>query len=146
MKIFKKIINASCLGIAIGVILSVIFSSILGQGEYMPSTPTFMELFTTPVRAMASSIILWALMGNVFYFSESIFKQEQWSLLKMSLLHYLVTLICFFPLAYLAGWFPHNILWIASFLLMYTGIYLIIYLGNYLSTWLEIKKINQKVK
>lgn len=112
----------------------------------MPSTPTFMELFTTPVRAMLSSIILWALMGNVFYFSELIFTQERWSLLKMSLLHYLVTLICFFPLAYLAGWFPHNILWIAGFLLIYTGIYLIIYLGNYLSTWLEIRKINRKIK
>ncbi|WP_304651869.1 DUF3021 domain-containing protein [uncultured Ligilactobacillus sp.] len=146
MKIFKKIISASCSGIAIGVILSVIFSSIFGQGGYMPSTPTFMELFSTPVKAMTSSIILWALMGNVFYFSESIFAQERWSLLKMSLLHYLVTLICFFPLAYLAGWFPHNILWIAGFLLIYTGVYLIIYLGSYLSTWLEIKKINQKIK
>lgn len=58
MKIFKKMINASCSGIAIGVILSVIFSSIFGQGEYTPSTPTFMELFTTPVRAMLSSIIV----------------------------------------------------------------------------------------
>ena len=146
MKIFKKMINASCSGIAIGVILSVIFSSIFGQGEYTPSTPTFMELFTTPVRAMLSSIILWALMGNVFYFSKLIFTQERWSLLKMSLLHYLVTLICFFPLAYLAGWFPHNILWIAGFFFFFTGIYLIIYLGNYLSTWLEIKKINRKIK
>ena len=146
MKIFKKMINASCSGIAIGVILSVIFFIFFVQGEYTPSTPTFMELFTTPVRAMLSSIILWALMGNVFYFSKLIFTQERWSLLKMSLLHYLVTLICFFPLAYLAGWFPHNILWIAGFLLIYTGIYLIIYLGNYLSTWLEIKKINRKIK
>ncbi|MEY8736502.1 DUF3021 domain-containing protein [Lactobacillus sp. AN1001] len=146
MKIFKKIINAGCSGIAVGVILSVIFSSFFGQGEYMPSTPNFMELFTTPIKAMTSSIILWALMGNVFYFSKLIFTQGCWSLLKMTLLHYLVTLICFFPLAYLASWFPHDTLWIAGFLLIYTGVYLIIYLGNYLSTWLEIKKINQKIK
>ena len=70
MKIFKKMINASCSGIAIGVILSVIFSSIFGQGEYTPSTPTFMELFTTPVRAMLSSIILWALMLSLIHISE----------------------------------------------------------------------------
>lgn len=145
-KIMHELMVALMIGITIGVILSVVFSGIFGQGDYAPSTPSFMAQFETSLEAMITSIILWALMGIGFYFTAKIFNQEKWSLLKMSLTHYLVTLCFFFPLAYLAGWFPHELKASVSFLVTYTCIYLVIYLINYISAWLEIKRINQKVK
>lgn len=145
-KIVQELIAALTIGITIGVILSVIFSGIFGGGDYLPSTPRFMAQFETSLEAMITSIVLWALMGIVFYFAAKIFKQEQWGLFKMSVTHYLATLVFFFPLAYLAGWFPHDLKASIVFLVIYTCIYLVIYLINFISAWLEIKRINQKVK
>lgn len=145
-KIIHEVIAALTIGITIGVILSVVFSGIFGQGVYAPSTPRFMAQFKTSLGAMIASIVLWALMGIVFYFTAKIFKQEKWGLLKMSFTHYLVTLFFFFPLAYLAGWFPHDLKASTGFLVTYTCIYLAIYLINFISAWIEVKRINQKVK
>ena len=144
--IIKKSVGGFCIGVTLGVIISLVFAKLWANGGYVPSTPTFMAQYATEWSAMLVSVILWGGMGIVFTLTSMVFERETWSLLKMTATHYLVTLVLFFPLAYLAGWFPHTSAASFGFFLIYTLTYVVIYLLNYLVIWLDVRKINKKIK
>ena len=95
---------------------------------------------------MTVSVILWALMGLVFGFGSFVFAIRQWSLLKKTIVSFIIYYIGFTPLAFLAGWFSLNIV---NFMI-FTGLFILIYV----TIWFirsyqvirEIREINNKIK
>ena len=150
MKNIKKFINYtfrfSAEGTLYGLIVSLFYNFSNKNSVYYPSDPSFTTKFATPLNAMTVSVIFWALMGLVFGFGSFVFAIRQWSLLKKTIVSFIIYYIGFTPLAFLAGWFSLNIV---NFMI-FTGLFILIYV----TIWFirsyqvirEIREINNKIK
>ncbi|MEW4354752.1 DUF3021 domain-containing protein [Streptococcus pneumoniae] len=146
----QKLFHDALVGIFIGLILSIFFS--LGNSEfYYPLSPFsqigafFMIHQIHPALVLLYSMACWALIGILFSFSSRIF-EKNWSLLKMSLTHYGITLLGFFPIATLAGWFTIRGKDIIGLILIFTLIYILIWCTSYFIEYRKVKAINQQLK
>ena len=146
VKQIKKMIGAASSGIVIGLVLSVLFSSVRSGANYYPSTPTFMNRFDTQVEAMIVSILIWGVLGVISYLSSLIFERVEGSLTKLTILNFLATYLSITPLSYLAGWFPLKTEFLFSYTFLYVIIYCTIWLITYFQTKRELSQMNDLLK
>lgn len=137
----KRLIIGSMMGISMGVTISIIFSLIFAHTEYQPVSPnsTMGAIYSNnlnEIQIMIVAVVIWSLIGIMFSFGSLIFTHLKFSIVKLTLMHFLLMLIIMFPLAILAGWFPLNLSSISTFIMIFIVIYFII--------WLIIKKHNQQ--
>ncbi len=142
----KKYILSASLGVSIGTIISIITSSIFGQGTYLPLNPLstmgpyYVEHFNQPT-VMLICVLTWASIGILFQLADKIFEQD-WSLLRMTATHFCITALGFTPLGILAGWFPLNLGSLLLFWLIFVLLYALLFFLNYRKMERYIKDIN----
>lgn len=142
----KKYILSASLGVSIGTIISIITSSIFGQGTYLPLNPLstmgayYVEHFNQPT-VMLICVLTWASIGILFQLADKIFEQD-WSLLRMTATHFCITALGFTPLGILAGWFPLNLGSLLLFWLIFVLLYALLFFQNYRKMERYIKDIN----
>ena len=142
----KKNILSASLGVSIGTIISIITSSIFGQGTYLPLNPLstmgayYVEHFNQPT-VMLICVLTWASIGILFQLADKIFEQD-WSLLRMTATHFCITALGFTPLGILAGWFPLNLGSLLLFWLIFVLLYALLFFLNYRKMERYIKDIN----
>ncbi|CAM3100834.1 DUF3021 domain-containing protein [Staphylococcus argensis] len=144
----RGILRSSMLGIMIGLGLSLIFSFIFGHDHYYPQSPvsTMGQIYYAHLNEpmiMLISIILWALVGILFFVGGLLYERTEWSLWKITIVHFILMLGGFFPLAILAGWFPLKVAPIVSFVVLYIIIYSIIWLIQYQRNKKYVAEINR---
>lgn len=144
-KIMRHAIAGFPIGMIIGLILSIIFSYAYGLTEYFPAPPRFMDQFDSSLNAFVSSIFIWALIGAVFSSTSLIFTGTDWSITKMSIVHFLVTYSLFFPLSLVARWYPLSIVGVLIFTLYYILIYVMMWTIFMIKAKSDIKKINHQL-
>ncbi|HAT54351.1 MAG TPA: DUF3021 domain-containing protein [Lactobacillus sp.] len=144
-KIVHYLTQGATIGIAVGFLISLVFSFIYQSKDYAPSAPIFMAHFSSSTIATAVSGLLWALIGCVFGVSSLVFEQDQWSITKQTVVHFLITYIGFTPLAILCGWFPLNFFWLLFFTITFIIIYVIIWAISMISARREIQAFNAKL-
>ncbi|ANZ58383.1 hypothetical protein BGL34_00185 [Fructilactobacillus lindneri] len=146
MGIFKRILCGAGFGTFFGFWNAVFFSWIYHSTEFIPSTPIFMQHFTSNLTATIVSGLLWMIIGMVFSFSGLIFRKDNWSITKKTIVHFCVTYTLFLPLAVLCGWFKIGF-WN---LILFTMIFIIIYIFIWISSMIEARQnvllVNQKLK
>ena len=145
-KIIHYIIRFSVEGTFIGLVVSIFLNYSSKSSAYYPSNPSFTTKFATPLDAMTVSVILWALMGLVFGFGSFVFAISQWSLLKKTIVSFIIYYIGFTPLAFLAGWFTLNIVNFMIFTELFILIYVTIWFIRSYQVIREIREINNKIK
>lgn len=141
-KLLKGLFSSMSIGITIGLVSSTIFSYIYNTSYLYPSSPSFIEHFSTSLNATTASIMLWGLMGVLFYIASLIFENDKLSITKQTIYHFLATYTGYTFLAILAGWFPLNTLWLIIYTVIYLIIYLIIWLSSMHSARVLVDKIN----
>lgn len=140
----KKIINSVLIGIGIGTLIALFFSALNNADTFYISNPKFLEKFDNKLLASTVTISLYALLGLLSYLSSKIFEIKSFSLIKKTIIHYMVLLICIFIIGYIFSW--HTLKDSLKFLIIYTIIYIFIWTINYILIKIEIKKINNKLK
>ena len=142
----KKYILSASFGVSIGTIISIITSSIFGQGTYLPLNPLstmvayYVEHFNQPT-VMLICVLTWASIGILFQLADKIFEQD-WSLLRMTATHFSITALGLTPLGILAGWFPLNLGSLLLFWLIFVLVYALLFFLNYRKMERYIKDIN----
>ena len=142
----KKYILSASLGVSIGTIISIITSSIFGQGTYLPLNPLstmgayYVEHFNQPT-VMLICVLTWASIGILFQLADKIFEQD-WSLLRMTATHFCITALGFTPLGIVAGWFPVKLGALLLFWLIFVLLYALLFFLNYRKMERYIKDIN----
>ena len=142
----KKYILSASLGVSIGTIISIITSSIFGQGTYLPLNPLstmgayYVEHFNQPT-VMLICVLTWASIGILFQLADKIFEQD-WSLLRMTATHFCITALGLTALGILAGWFPLNLGSLLLFWLIFVLLYALLFFLNYRKMERYIKDIN----
>lgn len=145
----KKYVTSATLGITIGTSLAIFFSALFAEGDFTPVNPYswaggFYMQHLTAWQTMLVAVLIWAAIGILFQAADVIFSKD-WSLLKMSLTHFVVTATGFTILGILAGWMPLNLRNLLFFWGIYVLIYAIIYLINYRQMKASIEAINQSL-
>ncbi|BDR57827.1 DUF3021 domain-containing protein [Xylocopilactobacillus apicola] len=135
----KRIIKSSLAGVAVGFLIALLFSWVNSGGKFLASKPQFNARFSSNLTAVTVSAGIWALMGAIFGASYLIFEQEKWSITRQTVIHFLVTIVFFLPLAIFAGWFPFTAGGIISAVVEFVIIYSLIW-------WWQMERAKKKIK
>lgn len=146
----KKNLLSGSLGVTIGMLISLIISGLFSQGHYYPLNPSsdmgiYYYQHFNPVTVMAISVVIWFTIGVFFQALDKILNQD-WSLLRMSVTHFILSTLGFSLLAILAGWFPLNLANLLVFWIIYLVIYAIIYWRNYQQMNQQVQAVNQSLE
>lgn len=110
------------IGLAISTMISIVISLIIHDGTYYPVVPELAIDFGTELNAVLIQAIFSMLYGAAFG-GASVIWDTDWSLLKMTVIHFIICSFATFPIAYLLKWMDHSIVGI----LQYFGIFFVIY-------------------
>ncbi|MED1862238.1 DUF3021 domain-containing protein [Fictibacillus nanhaiensis] len=117
----KRFINNLVIGLSFG---GIIFFIALTSYMLLEIEITLKELWLNFLGSL--------LVGIYFSTASVIFDIEKWSTLKQTIIHFLISLAFFFPVAILAKWVPIEpsplIICFTGFVIIYSFIYLIFYI------------------
>ncbi|HFI0854219.1 TPA: DUF3021 domain-containing protein [Streptococcus suis] len=143
----KKYLLSASMGVTIGSLISIIMAGLFGGSYYLPVNPhstmgaIYLARFSQPM-VMLISVLIWGAIGVLFQAADKIFEQD-WSLMRMTATHFLVTVIGFTPLAILAGWFPVHLAGLLFFWLLFILIYALLFFINYKKMEASVQAINR---
>jgi len=142
-KILHSLITGTITGTFIGVILSVLFSFVYSNEYYWPAPPKFMAYFSNETSAMLAAILIWSAMGIIFSLTGLIYSETDWSITKMTLIHFCISYLAFLPLAVLIGWVSLKAIVLLSFTTIFLFIYITIWFISMLKAKKEIEALNR---
>jgi len=122
-------------GIAISTAITIIISFAIGKGEYLAVVPELAADLGTEINAVLIQALCSMLYGAAFA-GASVLWDSDWSLTKMTVVHFLICSAATFPIAYLMRWMEHTV----GGALRYFGIFLLIYLIMWVSQYVKMKK------
>ena len=144
-KLIKLAVQGFPIGISIGLIYSILICYMIGINEYSPAPPIFTDQFSSSLNAMVVPVVIWGLIGTLFSSASLIFTDTDWSITKMTIIHFIVTYLLFLPLSIVAKWYRLTF----SNLLLFTAIFIVMYalywMVGMLKTKKKIEEINAKL-
>ncbi|MDE7337171.1 MAG: DUF3021 domain-containing protein [Clostridia bacterium] len=142
----KQLILRSLLGAPIGLavttVITIIISLCTGHGEYYPAPHELIDLFGSPMKAVLLQTVCALIYGAIWGGASVIWRMEEWSLLKQTLIHLAIILPTSLAISLLLYWMPRHIYGALSFCAMFIGIYVVIWFSMYMSIRNKIKKLN----
>ena len=147
----KKLILRSLIGAPIGVtislIITIIFSLCLGNGEFFPAPHELIAWCAgNETTAVIVQLFCSLLVGAAFGASSVVWEIEKWSLLKQTLVHLAIVIVPFFGVGYIMNWMPHYLLGALGYIVGFILVYLIIWCSIYFSIKAKIKKMNKQLQ
>lgn len=108
----KRLMTTALIGFAYGVVLVNIFTLLinyLAQGEWLLCMP---ELTNSMGRYKAAILqtVLGGLFGMVSYGGSCVFEIEKWSLLRATVVHYLMILITYLLIGRVLYWYSFEVI------------------------------------
>lgn len=135
-EILKRCLFGAPIGLAISTVITILISLFIGDGTFYAVVPAFARDMGSEINAVLLQAGLSMIYGVAWAGASVIWDAEKWSLLKMTLVHLLVTSVASFPIAYFARWMPHS----TTGILLYIGIFIAIYIGVWLGQYGGMKK------
>ena len=145
-ELLKRMLFGAPLGLAISTVITIAISLTVGDGQYYAVVPSLARDMGGEINAVLLQAGLSMVYGAAWAGASVIWDAEKWSLLKMTLVHLIVTSLATFPIAYFARWMPHS----TTGILIYIGIFVAIYAAIWFSQYTAMKKriaaMNEKLQ
>ena len=145
-KITERAICGFFIGIAIGQIISIIISMMLGTGEYVLCAPEFVAIMKNEVTAAAIQTLLCGIMGAGFAAASIIWEIDNLSIAAQSGICLGIYALIMFPIAYITNWMEHSLTGFISYAVMFFSIFIIIWISQYMIWKKKLKAINRKIQ
>ena len=125
--------------------------SLLGLGFTAIITFAFLTVMTVqdievPVSIIWKNMLGSMVMGIYFGCASLIFDREKWSPLKRTVIHFLLSVIVWLPLAIWMGWVPFEFLTILIGIVTFIIAYLLFWYGSYLYFKKIENEMNHSIK
>lgn len=146
MKLLQRCLVGAPIGLLVCQMISIVISVIIHDGTYYAVVPELIPICKSEVNAVIVQTVCALLYGSVWAGSSVIWEIDEWSLLKQSSIHFLITSIVTFPVAYMTRWMQHTISGIVSYFGIFVTIYVFIWITQYFSMKSKIAQLNSKVK
>lgn len=145
----KKVIMRALMGAPVGFMIStaitVVFSLIYGDGSYYPVMPELIEDCGNEINAVVIQAVSAMICGAAWGGASVIWEMEDWSLLKQTMLHFLIGSFATLPVAWLMRWMERSAAGALEYCGIFFGIYLAIWLALYFSIKRKIQCINRQI-
>lgn len=139
----KRAIMGFMYGVFIGQTILILESLAMRDGNFYPVAASLVDLAGTKIAAVIIQYFLTGLIGTTFAATTVIFEMDSWSLLRQTILHFIITSIVMYIAGFLCGWFPHKL----SSTLIWFGIFIVIYVIFWISFSSyyknKVKKMNE---
>ena len=133
------------IGIAIGQCISLLVSALLGRGTFEVCVPSFVTAMGSELSAVALQTLLCGILGAASAASSLVWTAD-WSLLKRTVVNFLLLTGAMLPIAYVTGWMEHSVKGFLLYFAAFTLIFALIWLVQYLALKRRVKKLNEKVQ
>jgi len=133
------------IGIAIGQVISRIMSLIFAEGYFSPVVPVLIDETGSEIGAVILQTILCGTLSATFSGTSVIFQNDNWSIVKQTLIHFSVTTPVFLIIAYVLHWMQRSFFGLAMYFVTVVIIYIFMFLINYIFWRHKIKSINKKL-
>ena len=144
----KKIIRRCLAGMPVGVMISVVITIIIsltnGDGKYYMVHPELVTDCGTEIAAVIIQTLCSMLYGAAFA-GASVVWDTDWSLTKMTAVHFLICSAATFPTAYLMRWMNHSVGGVLGYFVQFVAIYVVIWVVSYFATKKKIEAFNRKI-
>ncbi|EJS74892.1 DUF3021 domain-containing protein [Bacillus cereus] len=131
-----RVINKIAFGLGMAMIYSLLFLWI-GYVNGMETVET---------KTLITYLVTANVIGLIFSFASFIFEKEEWSILKQTMIHFIVLLGTFLPTAIWIGWVPNRFGPIFVCIGSFTVIYFIIWFVMTLYWKRKIEKLNHQLR
>ena len=132
------------IGLAISTIIAILDSWYIGDGKFYAVVPELAADLGSEIGAVTIQMLCSLLYGAAFA-GASVIWDTDWSLTKMTAIHFLICSAATFPIAYLLRWMEHS----AGGVLIYFGQFLAIYIAIWIASYVRLKRsinaLNKKV-
>ena len=139
----KRAIMGFMYGVFIGQTILILESLMARDGNFYPVAASLVELAGTKIGAVIIQYFLTGLIGTTFAATTVLFEIDSWSLLKQTIIHFIITSIVMYIAGFLCGWFPHTLrstlIWFGIFIVIYV-IFWISFSSYYKN---KVKKMNE---
>ncbi|PIE95493.1 DUF3021 domain-containing protein [Bacillus fungorum] len=133
---FDRVINKIAFGLGMAMIYSLLFLWI----GYVKGVET------VETKILITYLVTANIVGLIFSFASFIFEKEEWSILKQTMIHFIVLLGTFLPTAIWVGWVPNRFGPILICIGIFIVIYFIIWCMMTLYWKRKIEKLNHQLR
>ena len=147
-QLWNKALRRALIGMPIGLLISTVITIIIslckGDGHYYAVVPALIEDCGSEINAVLIQFICSLLYGAVFAGATVIWETD-WSLTKMTAVHFLICSAATFPTAYLMRWMNHSVGGVLGYFVQFVAIYVVIWVASYFATKKKIEAFNRKI-
>lgn len=145
IRILKKGLLGMLIGEFITTLIPIIISLSVGDGNYYPVVPEFLETCKTEIGAVVLQFVLGGILGTGIGLGTLVWESERLSPALQTLIHFAVLVLCMFPIAWICHWMPHTVGGVVNYAAIFLTIYLIVWLAIYIVESVKVKKMNARL-
>lgn len=147
---FKEVLKRSALGAVIGALVSqliaIMISLCIADGNYYAVVPMLVDTMGSEISAVILQTVCSLFYGAVYGGVSVIWELDHWSILKQTVVHFLVVSVTTLPIAYVTQWMHHSVIGVIIYFAIFAVIYAFIWIGQYMAVKKRINEVNEKVK
>ena len=145
----KKILLRSMigfpLGIAIGYIITIFISLVMGNGYYSPCVPELTDLMDKEINAVILQAVLCGFLGAGYAASSVIWEIEHWGIVKQTGIYFSIISVIMLPIAYFAYWMEHSVVGFLIYFGIFALIFVVIWIIQFGIGRYNVRKMNEKL-
>lgn len=145
----KEVIKRGLLGFIIGVFIGetllIINSLLAGKGIFYPLNPLLISRDGPQLTLVIIQYLMTGIIGLSFASASVIFEIDNWSFLKQTIIHFLITSVVMYICGFICNWFAHTVLSTVIWFAVYIVIYLLFWLGFTIYYNIILKKMNKEL-
>lgn len=145
-KIILRCLSGALFGVAFGYMITVIISLMIADGNFYPVVPRLEVDLGSQMNAVLIQTILCLVYGAAWAGASLVWEREDWSLLRQTVVHFVICSLATFPIAYLLQWMRHSVSGVMLYFAIFIVIYAIIWFTQYSSMKKRIAQINAKMQ
>ena len=136
-EIWKKAVILGAIGIILGIFVGAGFWYLM-SGEVPEAS--------TGLSAMVLHLLLSGVLGMVANGSSVIYEIEEWSIVRATITHFIISMGIFYVIAFSLGWFSPSdpACWIMSVILVF--VYFMIWMVHSLIFKYKVKRMNEELR
>jgi len=138
-------INSFMYATTINVVIALIITAIVNEPGFLPLVPDYAAHFESGIVAMLLQIVLIGMTSAAFGAGSVILEIERWSLLKQSVIYFILTAVVWVPISIFCWRIDKYTTAFISTICSYTISYIITWIVQYNLCKKSVAKINQKL-
>ena len=139
----KRAVLGFIYGVFIGQTILILESLMMRDGNFYAVSSSLLELVGTKITAVIIQYFLTGIIGLTFASTTVIFEMDEWSLLRQTIIHFIITSIVMYIAGFLCGWFPHTVVSTLVWFGVFVVVYLIFWICFSLYYKNKVKKMNE---